>query len=57
MRYFKSFIIYGCINFTWNTLNKNQSGKLPVLSTQLWLGEEDREAIFHPERSNIAKKS
>ena len=49
--------IHGCLNFTWDSPSRNKCGKMPVLDTQLWLGEESREARVHPEINNVATKT
>ena len=35
--------ILECLNFTWDSLTRNSSQKIPVLDTQLWIKEESRE--------------
>ena len=48
--------IHGCLKFTWDSPSKNKCGKMPVLDTKLWLGEEARESSINPEINNIATK-
>ena len=43
--------IYGCLNFTWDSPSRNSNSKMPVLDTQLWLQQEEREAKVHPQMS------
>ena len=35
--------ILECLNFTWDSPTKNDSQKLPVLDTKLWVAVESRE--------------
>ena len=39
--------ILGCLNFTWDTPCSNPNKRLPVLDTELWVGEQAREKTIH----------
>ena len=40
--------ILDCLNFTTDTPEQNQNKKMPVLDTQVWVGEEQREEGIPP---------
>ena len=39
-------VIAGSLNFTWDTPCLNETGRLPVLDTCLWIGTQAREKIM-----------